>query len=99
MIEPFDEEPPNLEIFTPDIHCDTGKIYRIFRECFIDDIDPNAAKEWLTRPTIELMQLLDPLEANDLYKPALLACNNLRDHQKPDRFFSGSGSSFFRLAL
>jgi len=97
-ITPFDEEPPSLEIFTPPIHCDTGLVYRAFREHFADTIDPSAGKRWMRMESAKLLEELEPTEANDLYKAALTVYPLLRNYQAPHRFFSGSGSTFFTLA-
>jgi 4-diphosphocytidyl-2-C-methyl-D-erythritol kinase len=97
-IAPFDEEPPSLELFTPPVHCDTALVYRTFRKNFSDNIDPKAAREWVSLQSAELMRSIDPLDANDLYRAALLAYPELRRWAAPDRFFSGSGSTFFHLA-
>jgi 4-diphosphocytidyl-2-C-methyl-D-erythritol kinase len=97
FITPFDEEPPALELRTPPVHCDTGLVYRAFRENFLETVDKDAAKEWLHLPTRTLMQSLDPLEANDLFRAALTVYPSLRRLAGPHCFFSGSGSTFFRL--
>ncbi|BDY13369.1 4-(cytidine 5'-diphospho)-2-C-methyl-D-erythritol kinase [Hydrogenimonas cancrithermarum] len=95
IIVPFEEELPKLKLFTPPIHCDTGLVYRTFRENFAKDIDKDAAKEWMSIESGELLKSLDPVEANDLYKAALLLYPSLKSYQAPHRFFSGSGSTFF----
>ena len=99
IIAPFDEEPPKLELFTPDIHCDTGRVYRTFREHFLDDIQPDCGKTWLSMESGEIMRTATPLEANDLYRAARLLYPELDKYTSADRFFSGSGSTFFRLVV
>lgn len=37
-------------------------------------------------------------EANDLFKPAFQEYKELKNHYKSGWYFSGSGSSFFRMA-
>ncbi|WP_456383026.1 4-(cytidine 5'-diphospho)-2-C-methyl-D-erythritol kinase [Hydrogenimonas sp.] len=96
-ITPFEETPPSLELFTPPIHCDTARVYRTFRENFFDTIDSRAAMEWLHEESVEVMEHTTPLEANDLYRAALLAYPDLAKWQAPYRFFSGSGSTLFHL--
>ncbi|WP_457598776.1 4-(cytidine 5'-diphospho)-2-C-methyl-D-erythritol kinase [Hydrogenimonas sp.] len=95
IITPFEEEPPRLELFTPPLHCDTGAVYRSFREHFAEMIRPDAAKEWLGLTSAELMERLDPVEANDLFGAALRLYPQLEAYRRPGRFFSGSGSTFF----
>ncbi|MCF6200988.1 MAG: 4-(cytidine 5'-diphospho)-2-C-methyl-D-erythritol kinase [Hydrogenimonas sp.] len=94
-IEPFDDEPLDLKLFTPPIHCDTGAVYRCFRDRFGDKIAKDSAREWLDVSSTKLMQSLKPLEANDLYAPSLLLYPELEEHSSNSRFFSGSGSTFF----
>ena len=36
-------------------------------------------------------------KANDLYEPALSLYSDLEDYSKKDWYFSGSGSSFFKV--
>jgi len=40
---------------------------------------------------------LDIKKANDLYEPALSLYPQLNDYAKDNWYFSGSGSSFFRI--
>ena len=98
IVEPFDEVPPTLEICTPPIGCDTAEVYRIFKERFLTQIDPASFRGWETIPSAELLERIrDPRILNDLYPAALLACPTLTEYERPGWFFSGSGSSFFRL--
>ena len=39
----------------------------------------------------------DIKKANDLYEPALSLYSDLEDYSKKDWYFSGSGSSFFKV--
>ncbi len=94
-IAPFEEEPPRLELFTPPLQCDTGAVYRSFRERFANEIDPDAAKGWLDLTSAELIRRLDPLEANDLYRAALRLYPQLEEYRGSGRFLSGSGSTLF----
>ena len=98
IVEPFDEEPLALEIETPPVACDTAAVYRVFKERFLSDIDPLSFLGWERIPSAELLErIADPEKLNDLYPAALLACPRLRDYARPGWFFSGSGSSFFKM--
>ncbi len=98
VVEPFDELTPPLEIVTPPIHCDTAAVYRRFSECCANTIDPDAGAEWFSLPTREILNTVkDPTELNDLFRPARDLCPGLKKYAKEGWFFSGSGSSFFRL--
>jgi len=98
IITPFEEEPPTLTLYTPDIHCDTTAVYRSFRQHCIDILDPDAGDNWLRTPSTELLHTLDPLQANDLYPAALKIYPELAKKGKPGWFFSGSGSTFFQMS-
>ena len=98
IVEPFDEEPLELEIFTPDIACDTAKVYQNFKQNFLDNIDLASFAGWQYIKSKELLKnIADPILLNDLYPAALLTCPELKK-KSPGKewFFSGSGSSFFR---
>ena len=44
-----------------------------------------------------LNNIKDPTKLNDLYKAALLVYPELKKYQKEGYYFSGSGSSFFKV--
>ncbi|WP_353661285.1 4-(cytidine 5'-diphospho)-2-C-methyl-D-erythritol kinase [Hydrogenimonas sp. SS33] len=94
-IEPFEEEVPELKLFTPPLHCDTGMVYRTFRENFIETVRPENGREWLWKRSEEILKEVKPEDANDLYRAALLIYPRLRQYGEPGYFFSGSGSTFF----
>jgi 4-diphosphocytidyl-2-C-methyl-D-erythritol kinase len=97
VVEPFDETPLDLELFTPPLACDTASVYRIFRERFLPGIAPENFRGWAVRPSRELLSGIgDPQRLNDLYPAALLHCPDLKRYAKEGWYFSGSGSSFFR---
>ncbi len=98
IIEEFEEEPLNLEISTPQIHCDTAKVYKAFRENYLKDAKPNAGAGYMLNKSIDILNnIKDPTKLNDLYKAALLLYPELKKYQKEGYYFSGSGSSFFRV--
>ncbi len=47
--------------------------------------------------SIEILKEFDIKKANDLYESALSLYPQLSDYAKKDWYFSGSGSSFFRI--
>ena len=99
VVEPFDEgEELDIEIYTPDIHCDTPLVYKTFRENLFDSIDLDSFKDWRELTTKEVLSKVSAIEANDLYRASLIAYPNLKDvATKEGWYFSGSGSSFFRI--
>ncbi len=101
IVEKFDEPPLELEIFTPsDISCDTTLVYKRFKRDFLDKIRLSSFIGWDTISSKEILEMINnPIEANDLYKSALVEYPKLQNYQKDGWFFSGSGSSFFRIML
>jgi len=98
IVEPFDEAPLSLELFTPDIGCDTTMVYKTFKVHLLDGIKLSSFIGWDTMDSRTLLErIADPMELNDLYKAAIIAYPQLKEIAKEGWFFSGSGSTFFRL--
>jgi 4-diphosphocytidyl-2-C-methyl-D-erythritol kinase len=98
IVEPFEEEPLSLELYTPDIGCDTAKVYKTFKEHLLGDITLSSFIGWDQMDSRTLLEnITDPKELNDLYKAAIIAYPELKKVAKEGWFFSGSGSTFFRL--
>ena len=97
IVEKFDEEILNIDTITPKIKCNTGEIFKVFRENFYKQISKEEANRLLKMKSIEILNNLNIKEANDLYEPALSLYPQLNDYAKKDWFFSGSGSSFFKV--
>jgi len=98
IVEPFEEAPLSLELYTPDIGCDTALVYKTFQTHLLDHITLSAFIGWdkLDSKTL-LSHITDPIMLNDLYKAALIAYPALKNMRKEGWFFSGSGSTFFHL--
>ncbi len=99
IVEKFDEELLDIETITPKIECNTGAIFREFRENFYKEITKEEANKLLQIKSNEILQNLSIEEANDLYLPASSVKSELKEFAQNGWFFSGSGSSFFRLLL
>ena len=100
IVEPFDERPLDLELFTPPVHCDTATVYRTFKEHFLEQINLCSFLGWDRIDSKTLLETIaDPFILNDLYAPALIAYPELKTYadKKKEWFFSGSGSTFFRI--
>ncbi|MDD5717070.1 MAG: 4-(cytidine 5'-diphospho)-2-C-methyl-D-erythritol kinase [Sulfuricurvum sp.] len=95
VVEAYDESPLNLEIVTPDIPISTPAVFRFYREHLFHPIDADEANRLESTPSRELLATLNAKEANDLYSAALGCYPELTE--KEGWFFSGSGSSFFRV--
>ena len=95
IVEQFDENLINLEITTPKIICDTGKIFTTFREKYYNETSQKEADILFSMKSSDILRNYSKEYLNDLYLPARDI--NL-DLTMPDGwFFSGSGSSFFRI--
>jgi len=97
IVENFYEDILDIEVFTPKIKCNTGDIFKIFREKFYKEISKKDAKKLFLQQSKEILSNFDIKSANDLYEPALSIYPNLVKFAKKNWFFSGSGSSFFRI--
>ena len=96
-VEEFDEELLEFEIYTPDIKISTPKVYQIYRDDFFAPIDGFKSAELKQKTSLEILETMSADEANDLFKPALQEYQKLKVHYKAGWYFSGSGSSFFRV--
>ncbi|UFH59580.1 4-(cytidine 5'-diphospho)-2-C-methyl-D-erythritol kinase [Sulfurovum mangrovi] len=100
IVEPFEEETLQLELFTPEIGCDTTEVYKTFKKHLLDDITLCSFTGWEKLDSRTLLETIaDPIILNDLYAAALLAYPELGEvpQAKEGWFFSGSGSTFFRI--
>lgn len=97
VVESFEEEILDIETFTPKIECDTGKIFKIFREKYYKEISEEKAKILLEEKSEKILKKYKLKELNDLYEPALESNEKLKEYEKEDWYFSGSGSSFFKV--
>jgi 4-diphosphocytidyl-2-C-methyl-D-erythritol kinase len=96
-VEKCDESALDLEVFTPELHCNTARVYQYFREYFLPSIEPKSAHEMLGLPSVELLRSYDKARLNDLFGACMKAYPQLGEYAKEGWFFSGSGSSFFRI--
>ncbi len=95
VVEEFKEEALHVEVFTPKIRCNTAEIYRTFRDDYAVDI--GLADKMSKCKSQELLKNYKDIELNDLLKPAMKTDKDIQNYRKKDWFFSGSGSSFFRV--
>ena len=95
VVEEFKEDALHVNTITPSTKCDTGAVYRAFRENYKEDID--LANKMAKMSSIELLNTYDDVTLNDLFGASLRVYEELEKYRKKDWFFSGSGSSFFRM--
>ncbi|RXJ68819.1 4-(cytidine 5'-diphospho)-2-C-methyl-D-erythritol kinase [Halarcobacter ebronensis] len=97
IVEKFDEEPLDFEIITPKIECNTGKIFTSFRKNHYKEIDNKLKEKLLNMKSKDILLNYNIYEANDLFESSLDSYPELNEYNKKDWFFSGSGSSFFKV--
>ena len=97
IVKKFDEEILNIDTITPKVKCNTGEIFKVFRENFYKQISKNEADKLFKMKSIEILNNLNINEANDLYEPAISVYPKLEEYAQNSWFFSGSGSSFFKV--
>lgn len=97
VVEEFKEPLLKFEVFTPKIEISTPKVYGVYRENFFDPIDEEKTEELKKTSSLEILKSMSADEANDLFKPALQEYRELKNHYRYGYYFSGSGSSFFRV--
>ena len=97
IVEEFIEEPLKIEVVTPNIFCNTALIYKTFRENYYKELDKEKAKELFATNSKDILKSFSIKEANDLYESALSLNPGLKEFEKDGWFFSGSGSSFFKV--
>ena len=92
IVEKYDEDALNIDVFTPPIECATPKVYKEYKQHFFNPKETNFD----TKDSLYLLENHSPKELNDLYLPALSVCPNLYKYSNMG-FFTGSGSSFFKI--
>ena len=97
VVEPFEEDLLAFDIFTPKLEISTPKVYKAYRENFYNPIDGFEAQRLKEMNSRELLERMSAKEANDLFEPALQEYPQLKNHYRQGYFFSGSGSSFFKI--
>ena len=97
IVEEFKEPSLEFEVFTPKIEISTPKVYTIYRKDFFSPIDKKMTQKLKLTKSIDILNTMGIDEVNDLYKPALQEYKDLKNHYKKGFYFSGSGSSFFKV--
>ncbi len=95
IVEPYHEKLIEFETITPPIQISTPTVYRYYREHLYAPISDDDVSRFEATSSREILSSMNPIDANDLYKAALGCYSELSE--KEGWFFSGSGSSFFRI--
>ena len=97
IVEKFDEKALRFDIYTPDVKISTPKVYKRYRESFYNPITKEEEERLKCIRSKDVFRSMDPKEANDLFKPALYEYKELESYFQDGYYFSGSGSSFFKM--
>ncbi|HUH42814.1 MAG TPA: 4-(cytidine 5'-diphospho)-2-C-methyl-D-erythritol kinase [Sulfurimonas sp.] len=97
VVEEFKEELLDILVFTPQLEISTPKVYGVYRESFYNPIDGFEVERLKKISSKDALNSMSASEANDLFTPALELYKELKNHYKHGEYFSGSGSSFFRV--
>lgn len=95
IVKPFNEPLLNFEVTTPELQISTPAVYRYYREHHYAPITEEESARLEATSSKEILASVNSKEANDLYSAALGCYPTLKE--KTGWFFSGSGSSFFRI--
>jgi len=94
----FKEAPLELELHTPKMGCNTAVVYKTFKEKLLKDIDLSSFEGWEKMESKTVLQKIpNAVLLNDLYAASLIAYPQLKELSPKGWFFSGSGSTFFRI--
>lgn len=97
IVEKFDEEILDIEVITPDIKCNTKEIFEVFREKFYKEITKKDKEKLFSLKSKQILEILDINQANDLYEASKELYGQLKNYENKNFYFSGSGSSFFKV--
>lgn len=102
-LESMQEDVLECEIYTPNLFCDTKRVYKAFADSIRDKSRQYSlpTTRWFCMESKEILESQpDVAEPNDLFESACVCYPSLKDVAKElgkGWYFSGSGSSFFRL--
>lgn len=97
IVKEFNEESLEIETFTPLIACNTVKIYQKYRADFYHVISREEKNKLMSMKSLDVLKIMDIKEANDLYQAAYALYPSLKENEKNNWYFSGSGSTFFKV--
>ncbi len=97
IVKEFKEEALNLEIITPPINSSTKEVYKRFREKYLKNINIEFANSLMAKKSREILKESKAIQLNDLLQPAIDLTPQLKEYLREEYFFSGSGSSFFKV--
>jgi len=97
VVEEFKEDALEIETYTPLLDCNTVKIYQKYRAAFYSETSKEQSSKLMSMKSLDVLKILNIKEANDLYQAAKTLYPSLRENEKNNWYFSGSGSTFFKV--
>jgi len=97
IVEEFKEDRLSFDIYTPKIEISTPKVYQAYRKVFFNPIDGLMVEKLKETLSLDVLNSMGIDEVNDLYNPAKQEYKELETFYKDGYYFSGSGSSFFKV--
>lgn len=97
IVDEYKEEELDFDVLTPKIECNTAEIFTKFREKYYKELTTDLKDKLLNSKSKDILALYSLSEANDLFEPACDIYPELKEFAKDKYFFSGSGSSFFKV--
>ena len=70
IVKEFKEEPLEIYTITPKVQCDTGKIFKEFRDKFYSEVSKEESIKLQNMKSKDILKTLNQKEANDLYAPS-----------------------------
>jgi len=77
IVEEFIEEKLNITVVTPKVMCDTGSVFKVFKEKFYREASIVEEEKLFNMKSIDIYNTYDINYANDLYESALYLEPNL----------------------
>ncbi|MDR0666180.1 MAG: 4-(cytidine 5'-diphospho)-2-C-methyl-D-erythritol kinase [Campylobacteraceae bacterium] len=95
VIEPLDDDVPDIELIFDDTMCDTGLVYSNFTEPGQED--KKSAEKLASLTSKEILKKFNNTALNDLLRSVLICYPSLKAKADEGLFLSGSGSTFFKV--
>ncbi len=97
IVEIFNEKLLDIETLTPPIKCNTKDVYERFTKNYLNKIDKSFSDTLTKQNSKEILKSFEAIDLNDLLPPSLDLYPKLSLYMKKGSFFSGSGSTFFKV--
>ncbi|MDR1007254.1 MAG: 4-(cytidine 5'-diphospho)-2-C-methyl-D-erythritol kinase [Campylobacteraceae bacterium] len=97
IIEPLQDDVPNIELVFDDTACNTASVYGKFRESQQSNVNKPVIKKLTSLSSKEILKKFDNITLNDLLRSVLICYPSLKTKADAGLFLSGSGSTFFKV--